>query len=417
MHKNFNKAFENIKNRYNYLMLLEYNGSNNNALFLDKDYGSFIGKYNAVLTGQKNHPERVKINRKEKTSKTNLEKYGVKNISQSNEIKKKIKENNIKKYGVSNVSQISAIKQKKKESCLRNYGVDVPIKSKKIQNKIKQTNLERYGCEHPQQNKIIKEKTKKTNLEKYGHISPLHNANIIDRIKQNNIKKYGVDHPKKSKKVKDNIIKNNLKKYGVEHTLQLPFVKEKINKTNLEKYGYAYPIQNESIKNKSKKTNLINGNIININENSLLNYYSNSNLKLFRSYTSVWNNYKTYGDVALNAFHYNKLFGQSKIANLWLNTIEKELGYELIREYHIPTTLYRADGYDPKTNTIYEFYGDYWHGNLEKFAAENNHPVKNGTYKDVYNETIERQNKIKSLGYNFIFIWENDVSKQTDEKI
>ena len=33
-------------------------------------------------------------------------------------------------------------------------------------------------------------------------------------------------------------------------------------------------------------------------------------------------------------------------------------------EYRIPDTLWHVDGYDPETNTVYEFLGDKWHGNI-----------------------------------------------------
>ena len=28
--------------------------------------------------------------------------------------------------------------------------------------------------------------------------------------------------------------------------------------------------------------------------------------------------------------------------------------------------VYYVDGFEPKTNTVYEFNGDYWHGNPER---------------------------------------------------
>lgn len=34
----------------------------------------------------------------------------------------------------------------------------------------------------------------------------------------------------------------------------------------------------------------------------------------------------------------------------------------IIREYKIPGTLYIADGFDPNTNTIFEFNGSFFHG-------------------------------------------------------
>ena len=53
------------------------------------------------------------------------------------------------------------------------------------------------------------------------------------------------------------------------------------------------------------------------------------------------------------------------------------------------------DGYEPETNTVFEFYGCKWHGC----------PCST-TDKVKYNETIEREKRIKSLGYKVVSVWE-----------
>jgi hypothetical protein len=68
----------------------------------------------------------------------------------------------------------------------------------------------------------------------------------------------------------------------------------------------------------------------------------------------------------------------------------------------------RADGYCKETNTIYEFYGDFWHGNPIKFNPDEVNEITNTTYGELYQKTIERENKIKELGYNLVTIWESD---------
>jgi hypothetical protein len=39
-------------------------------------------------------------------------------------------------------------------------------------------------------------------------------------------------------------------------------------------------------------------------------------------------------------------------------------------EYKIPNTSYSLDGYDAKNNTVYEFHGDFWHGNPKKYKPD-----------------------------------------------
>ena len=68
------------------------------------------------------------------------------------------------------------------------------------------------------------------------------------------------------------------------------------------------------------------------------------------------------------------------------------------------------DGYDPMTNTVYEFLGDYWHGNpsIKKFNPSKIHPVTKLTYNQMYKRTFRILWRIKSLGYTVKYIWEDD---------
>ena len=67
-----------------------------------------------------------------------------------------------------------------------------------------------------------------------------------------------------------------------------------------------------------------------------------------------------------------------------------------------------ADGYNPKTNTIYEFLGDYWHGNPKKYnPLDINKSVKK-TYGELYSEIIAKLTHLKNNGYNIKYIWEDD---------
>ena len=66
-----------------------------------------------------------------------------------------------------------------------------------------------------------------------------------------------------------------------------------------------------------------------------------------------------------------------------------------------------ADGYDPNTNTIYEFWGDKWHGNLSRLDPNDINPRTKLSYKEHYDRTVEKVEKIKSAGYNLVQIWES----------
>jgi len=80
-----------------------------------------------------------------------------------------------------------------------------------------------------------------------------------------------------------------------------------------------------------------------------------------------------------------------------------------VRNYYIKHWKNKlVDGYDPKTNTIYEFLGDYWHGNPQRFNSKNIHPILKISYGKVFAETMNKLEKLKTLGYNIKYIWETD---------
>lgn len=87
--------------------------------------------------------------------------------------------------------------------------------------------------------------------------------------------------------------------------------------------------------------------------------------------------------------------------------------------YNIPERNYRlpkwknkpVDGYNPQTNEVYEFLGDYWHGNPSKFISSDIHPKKKISYGKIYEETYLMLKKLKSLGYEVKYIWESDWNK------
>ncbi len=62
-------------------------------------------------------------------------------------------------------------------------------------------------------------------------------------------------------------------------------------------------------------------------------------------------------------------------------------------------------------NTVFEFYGDYWHANPSIYhgeVANKIHPSMKITFKEVYKRTQKREDSIKKAGYNLIIIWEHD---------
>jgi hypothetical protein len=70
--------------------------------------------------------------------------------------------------------------------------------------------------------------------------------------------------------------------------------------------------------------------------------------------------------------------------------------------------LIKPDAFDPTTNTVYEFYGDYWHGNPNRFNLDKIHHIRKVSLRELYEKTITREQLIISAGYKIISMWELD---------
>jgi hypothetical protein len=96
----------------------------------------------------------------------------------------------------------------------------------------------------------------------------------------------------------------------------------------------------------------------------------------------------------------------------WLNYLSVSSEYiqhsQNEGEFHIPTTNMYADGYEPTTNTIYEFQGDFWHGNPAVFDGKDINPRTGTSYASLFDKTQRKISKLKELGYNVCEVWESE---------
>jgi len=102
----------------------------------------------------------------------------------------------------------------------------------------------------------------------------------------------------------------------------------------------------------------------------------------------------------------------SKMETAWLDSLK--LPKRIKRNYtiRINEKRYNVDAIDCKTKTIYEFNGNFFHGNPKIYDHQKYNPICHKTYGELYNKTIEREKMFKKLGYNVVSIWENDFKKQ-----
>ena len=120
---------------------------------------------------------------------------------------------------------------------------------------------------------------------------------------------------------------------------------------------------------------------------------------------------------------YAKTDNFSKMSIMWLNYVSTTKGYGLNiqhalnggeKKLTIDNKTYKVDGFCEKTNTVYEFYGCFWHGCPKCYRPNiiNNKNLKDmGTLNGL---TVEKCDTIKNAGYNHVSIYECQLTKNKE---
>ncbi len=101
----------------------------------------------------------------------------------------------------------------------------------------------------------------------------------------------------------------------------------------------------------------------------------------------------------------------SKMETEWLDGIGVP---DEFRQYKVKINgkRYIVDGIDLVGKIIYEFYGDYWHGNINIYNPEDYNKTVNKKFDELYSSTIKREKMIKESGFEVVTIWESDFLKK-----
>ena len=118
---------------------------------------------------------------------------------------------------------------------------------------------------------------------------------------------------------------------------------------------------------------------------------------------------------------YAKTDNYSKMSIMWLNYMSKAKNLNIQhalnggeKKLTIDDKTYKVDGFCEETNTVYEFYGCFWHGcpNCYKSNIVNSKNQRDmGTLND---QTIEKRENIKNAGYNHVSIYECQLNNNKD---
>ncbi len=153
---------------------------------------------------------------------------------------KKIKQTFLDKYGVENINQLQEIKERKINNCLKKYGVKNVAQNIDIKNKTKETNKLKYIEKHNSLPPSFIDK-KQELFEKYGTHDYRNSDYIKNKIKQTVLERYGVDHISKSKDIQSIKRQSCMNKYGVEFPMQYPEFSEKACKNSFLMKKYVLP--------------------------------------------------------------------------------------------------------------------------------------------------------------------------------
>ena len=84
------------------------------------------------------------------------------------------------------------------------------------------------------------------------------------------------------------------------------------------------------------------------------------------------------------------------------------------REFLVKTGKRRffVDGLDPQTRTVYEFLGDYWHGNPQLYKSKDMNPSVHKTFGELFRQTMEKFRLLSEAGYTIVYRWESSDANE-----
>jgi hypothetical protein len=281
---------------------------------------------------------------RDKVKMTNIEKYGVENPFQNDEIKEKIKETCIEKFGTERASQSDVIKEKVKNTNVEKFGVEYRSQLDDWSDTLK----EAWSNKTEEEIKEIMDRKAKTNLEKYGVEHVLQVDFIREALKEYSLREFGVDHHSKAEEMKKQKEETFKERYGIKYALQYKDFKNKATKTCLERYGVENAMQDINIFKRQQKSAFIRKRF----KGTDIHYQGSYELDFLEKY-------------------HDKM----KIEN----------GISVKYQYEDKNKVYHSDFYLPEFNLIVEIKSSY-------------------TYNKELELNLAKEKACLEQGYNFIFI-------------
>ena len=307
---------------------------------------------------------------KEKTKNT-VSKFSAEKIA---EIKKKTDDTILLKYGVDNVSKSDFIKNKKKQTSLKNYGVEYYTKTNEAKSNLS-INLKNRQTELQILNKKLIEEYWINKFEKF-------NLNLINRI--NNTFTFKCDTCNNDYTISKSNLNDRIRSHDIICTVCNPIINRFRKITNFKEFV------NAAILIHKDKYIYIDY----INKSTKATIYCKKCDKNFKQLPSSHLNYSGCPTCCNNIS-----FKEIKwLDSLNIELINRQISIKINNKNYIVDALVN--------NAVYEFYGDYWHGNPEVYSSDQINKTLNKTFGELYQKTLLRENILKENGYIIISIFE-----------
>lgn len=130
-----------------------------------------------------------------------------------------------------------------------------------------------------------------------------------------------------------------------------------------------------------------------------------------KSHTKIIITCKKHGDfIQLPSVHLNGS-GCPKCVSIVSKPETEWLNYLNIKDRQKYIKPYKVDGIDYNNKIVYEFLGDYWHGNPKKFKSTDLNKHTKTTFGELLKKTFKKFDNIKKNGYSVKYVWESDWNK------
>lgn len=100
-------------------------------------------------------------------------------------------------------------------------------------------------------------------------------------------------------------------------------------------------------------------------------------------------------------------YNVSKTGAAWLD----ELGIPAsFREKHLKINeliCFKVDALDIENKIVYEYFGNFWHGNPKYFKSKDKNPKNGIPFGVLYQKTLDKIKIIEDNGYTVIYVWGN----------